>query len=374
MLLASWLVAPLAFAQGVTWTTVPAGEFTLGCSDETPTKKKTSPTRMPALEVTPRRISIGEYAGCVDAGVCAPVKPGSSCDTRSSAAPERASSLTQAQTFCAWAGGRVPTDTEWEFIADRGTDMNAGPDIAGYCNAMEWVSKSPMARKAYEGTRGGLPDLEPLRRCDRGDARIDGEFGHVSFRCVRTPGAKTTAPFPREVRVTKRMLLRFTQTMNGLTLEERLSEAVRQHTFVVCRDVVVPLGAFVREETRRIGNEVIGTRDATFFAYAAPCGEASFVITADDVREGQFRPLRMSDGISADKNAGCVLRRGGRTQKLAGLFGRCDVKFAGDLNDDGVSDFLVHREIEDPCVTATLLLSTGEGWSVFADDLHFCPD
>lgn len=66
--------------------------------------------------------------------------------------------------------------------------------------------------------------------------------------------------------------------------------------------------------------------------------------------------------------------RGAFEQELPGFFGHCIVKLTGDLNDDGVSDFLVHREIEDPCVTATLLLSSGRGWNVFAHDLHFCPD
>lgn len=69
-----------------------------------------------------------------------------------------------------------------------------------------------------------------------------------------------------------------------------------------------------------------------------------------------------------------MLTRGAHRQELPGNFGRCEVQFAGDLNDDGVTDFLVHHMPNDPCITATLLLSAGAGWVTFAEGLSFCPD
>ena len=350
-----------SFAQQIEWRSIPAGEFVLGCGDEKPTKTKPRRTKMPAFHVMPLRVTVGDYSRCVEAGACTAAAKSPWCDVRSPELPVTCTNFPQAEAFCAWAGGRLPTDAEWEYVADLGTDMNAGVNVDDKHGATEWVSKSPRRHEGYEGTRGGIEDLTPRLRCDRGDSQREHQGSFVGFRCVRA----VPPPFPRVVTTAKRELVRFVPTKKGIALRTKATA----QTFAVCSGVIAPFEKFLGEVTMTSGDkETGGPWTEQLHEYEAPCRDVAFVIDAPDVSAGKFR--RSNEG----RIAGCVLSRGKYRQELHGLFGKCDVKLAGDLNDDGVSDFLVHREIEDPCVTATLLLSSGEGWSVFADDVHFCPD
>lgn len=89
---------------------------------QTRTKEKVSEFR---LSVTPVRKA--EYAACVAAGTCAPSNQACEASLRASgivadAADSPAVCLTsgQAQSYCSWVGGQLPTLAQW-FLAGRGT-------------------------------------------------------------------------------------------------------------------------------------------------------------------------------------------------------------------------------------------------------------
>jgi formylglycine-generating enzyme required for sulfatase activity len=189
------------------WIWMPGGAFTFGCEPRSDCEKARGkrgvPEKVDGFWMMRGRTTVSEYEACVSAGAC--TGPGSK--VRSRAWEGRASrplspvdfvNYGEAEQFCAWAGGRLPTEMEWEYAADSGHDMNR--DILDTSRAYEWVQWSaPHPVPGYEATRGGLPDMEPLWPSDGGNARADSAYG-LGFRCVqpvaptKKPGAATDGP------------------------------------------------------------------------------------------------------------------------------------------------------------------------------------
>ena len=114
---------------------VPAGKFQMGGFDI-----HTEDDELPAHEVTldafwldQYEVTNGMYALCVQAGACnPPQKPYSNLrhdyfgNAEFKDYPVITVTWTDAQTYCAWAGRRLPTEAEWERAA-RGDDLRTYP-------------------------------------------------------------------------------------------------------------------------------------------------------------------------------------------------------------------------------------------------------
>ena len=138
---------------------VPAGPFvygsTRGDDDERPARRRT----LPAFAIDRTEVTRADYARCVAARRCKPPAPTPAAAPAATPGeterlPQTGVSWRDARTYCAFAGGRLPTEAEWEKAArgDDGREYPWGDDAA--CARANWGN--------FEG-EGPCADLNPGR-------------------------------------------------------------------------------------------------------------------------------------------------------------------------------------------------------------------
>ncbi|GIK41437.1 MAG: hypothetical protein BroJett011_52700 [Chloroflexota bacterium] len=119
--------------DGAPMVLVPAGPFEMGSNQGDNSEQPVHQVTLSAFYIDQYEVTNGQYAACVDAGAC-----DSPADTSSFGRegyygnPEYADypviwvNWYQAKTYCAWRGGQLPTEAQWEKAA-RGTDGRTYP-------------------------------------------------------------------------------------------------------------------------------------------------------------------------------------------------------------------------------------------------------
>jgi serine/threonine-protein kinase len=198
----------LAERSGVEMVYVPAGDFAMGSSEGSPEARgDESPQHQVQLEafwIGRTEVTNAQYKQCVAAGGCTPPAQDGSCtreryysDAAYADYPVVNVTWYQARDYAAWAGGRLPTEAEWEYAARGpagsiypwGDDPPSGavlnvdgsdtlavgsyPQGASWCggldmggNVWEWVSSLywPYPYDAADGREDAAADATRLVR------------------------------------------------------------------------------------------------------------------------------------------------------------------------------------------------------------------
>lgn len=217
---------------GIQWVKIPGGEFTMG--DKQFANAQPHKVSVKAFQMAKTMVTNRQYKACVDAGACtAPTEQGAKYDGDDQ--PVVGVEWEQAKAFAAWAGGRLPTEAEFEYAARSGgkdwkypwgneeatcdravidvcggkatmpvCSKPAGNTQQGLCdmagNAWQWVEdwyhvysetptdgSAPQAPGKYRVFRGGSWGcIDALARASfRGGYKAAYRHGVLSFRVAR---------------------------------------------------------------------------------------------------------------------------------------------------------------------------------------------
>jgi serine/threonine-protein kinase len=129
--------------DGIVMVYVPAGPFEMGSNDGDSDEKPVHTVNLDAFWIDQTEVTNAMYALCVQAGLCSPPSNNTYYINSTYAFhPVVHVSWLQANRYCAWAGDRLPSETEWEKAARGGLEGKKYP----------WGDESPTCQA---GARNG---------------------------------------------------------------------------------------------------------------------------------------------------------------------------------------------------------------------------
>jgi formylglycine-generating enzyme required for sulfatase activity len=161
----------VATGARIDWIKIPGGTFEMGSGkgDEDPKHRVT----VKGFQMAKTETTVAQYKACVSAGACTTPNTGSTCNWGTSGRedhPVNCIDWSQAGTFCTWAGGRLPSEAEWEYAARSGGKAQEYPwgnttatcDLAVFSSGGSGCGQNrtwPICSKPSGNTTQGLCDM-----------------------------------------------------------------------------------------------------------------------------------------------------------------------------------------------------------------------
>ena len=219
-------------ADGMVMVYVPRGTFQMGSDESDPDARDDEfPQHWVTLEsiwMDQTEVTNAQYERCVSAGACGPLASSQS-STRDSYYGHRAYddypviwvSWQDADAYCSWAGGRLPTEAEWEYaargpegtiypwgdnapdesLANYGGNVGDTAEVGSYPDGASWCGALDMAGNVWEWVADWYGEYPSGRQENptgpsSGDARVlrggswyhDREFARCAYRLRLAPG------------------------------------------------------------------------------------------------------------------------------------------------------------------------------------------
>lgn len=105
---------------GLSWQGFAGGPFTRGDTGRGGSATPEQAVTVGGFSLTRGEITVAQFLACVRDGACTPASTASPRCTRAGDLPITCVTAPQAEAFCAWVGGRLPSETEWEYAARGG--------------------------------------------------------------------------------------------------------------------------------------------------------------------------------------------------------------------------------------------------------------
>ena len=123
-------------ATGLVWVRIPGGSFKMGSTEGSASEKPVHGVQVSSFSLLKSEVTVGQYIACVKTGRCSATHADDgSCYAlidgnwkqgklpgafRGKDQPVVCVDWTQARAYCRWAGGRLPSESEWEYAARSG--------------------------------------------------------------------------------------------------------------------------------------------------------------------------------------------------------------------------------------------------------------
>ena len=114
------LCAQSPATAAITWVSIPGGAFFMGAADGRPNEGPVHEVKISTFQMSKSEVTVAQYRACVAAKGCSEPSAGPDCNWGREGREDHPVNCTdwrQAKDFAKWAGGRLPSEAEWEYAA-----------------------------------------------------------------------------------------------------------------------------------------------------------------------------------------------------------------------------------------------------------------